>query len=755
MRREPMQVIPTSNSSLGRLAQQHSAVSTADRNKNNNIEYGDGNGKSPKSDGHDGCVVGQCVERRISGPPPLPTTHCHDDVTGVVVNNDCTGGTAATTCSDIAATSAAVDVNAKPVIPDVKLIPRDSNAYRLRSSHYHRPHCVEQQPPQPLQQHQQQQLRSCRSSESIDRLNLFADLTTHMLGSATDHQHRQPATSSAASSCRSSFVDPNGAGAGSSASSAGGGGGSSSAGRRSCCVYIDLGDYQTLLKHGQDDAVYSLPQPQCYGDETLRAVRLITEKYDTFKRRQLRALSFRDATVRSVGGRHQQQDDGTGGGGAGSFVSDATAITEEQTSTSVAATANISSASNSDVTSADVTKSTPDLIVQPTDFSSATSSAASAAATSSTLSRTIITLSRYGLESGLSASSVDDFTILSEVAAASSSSEGNGNAPEDDDRGMSKTDRLRIELFYRSRETEVYVCSCLADLFVGASGAESSDDPSRWIHLHTGVPVWLLNTGRAVRRRELVLVLADRRTGLPLWRDRISYLSNYGPASGSATAALEETRQNDDDVGGSAAAAVPPVHFLRLSSSLSKVVRLAMFSRRPADAFLARFRQFTADPNDDLWKISDLQTSATKTKSGTKASSSSTTKLLQLHRQRRTTTSGRRLRRNLAASKASISLPCVVVLVTRVDPRHPNFRAAFAHLLPPPPPAAPAAMGADVVASPVAATTDVAPMTSLSAPDDGPAVSSERVGDCEFSAAAAHQVAPLERPLAVGELLTC
>jgi len=76
---------------------------------------------------------------------------------------------------------------------------------------------------------------------------------------------------------------------------------STSAGRRS--VYIDLGEYQTLLKHGRQDAVYSLPQPHCYGDDTLRAVKLITEKYDTFRRRQMRAMSFRDATAAAAAGR--------------------------------------------------------------------------------------------------------------------------------------------------------------------------------------------------------------------------------------------------------------------------------------------------------------------------------------------------------------------------------------------------------------------------------------------------------------------
>jgi len=57
----------------------------------------------------------------------------------------------------------------------------------------------------------------------------------------------------------------------------------------------------------------------------------------------------------------------------------------------------------------------------------------------------------------------------------------------------------------------------------------------RWVHVHTGVPVWLLNSGRGRRRRELIVALAERRTGLPLWHDRITYLSNYAQADEATT----------------------------------------------------------------------------------------------------------------------------------------------------------------------------------------------------------------------------
>lgn len=281
-----------------------------------------------------------------------------------------------------------------------------------------------------------------------------------------------------------------------------------------------------------------------------------------------------------------------------------------------------------------------------TETLSTTTSEAASVGAPSILSRTVLTLSSCGLDS---TSSVHDATCPLEVEVA-----------DDAECGVSRIDRLRIEMFYRSHETEVYVCSCLADLFVGALG-RAGGAAGRWVHIHTGVPVWLLNSGRGQRRRELIVALAERRTGLPLWHDRITYLSNYSQADdGDAT----------DDTS----------HVMRPSSNLSSAVRISMFNRRSAAAFLDRFHRFTADPVDDLWKIGDYR-SGTDTSEG-----------WPWRRRRR--------RRHLDTSKDSISQPCQVILISRTDFRHRNFRAAFSHLLPssPPPETCPAESG-------VAATT--------------------------------------------------
>ena len=53
------------------------------------------------------------------------------------------------------------------------------------------------------------------------------------------------------------------------------------------------GEVQTLMKQEDEGQVYALPQPACYSDDTLKAVKLITNKYDTLERWKERAHSFR------------------------------------------------------------------------------------------------------------------------------------------------------------------------------------------------------------------------------------------------------------------------------------------------------------------------------------------------------------------------------------------------------------------------------------------------------------------------------
>lgn len=408
------------------------------------------------------------------------------------------------------------------------------------------------------------EMRPARSSESVDRLEALLDFSDYHGGSS-------------GKPLRSSFVDPNGPPS-----------------RRS--VYIELGEYQTLLKHSRnddDECLYSLPQPLCYSEDTLKAVKLITEKYDTFKRRQLRDLSFRDGAVTN---HRKGSPDGVE---PPPSVLPQSSVTESNNNKSNEEDCSVQGAATA---VADTVE--PD--VKPSVKGSARDDVAKPKQSGSLLLRDYCNT----LETGVDGASG----------------------------GLSKLNLMRIELFYRSQEASVYVCRCLADLFVGTSVGE---DSCPVVHQHTGVPVWLLNSGEGVRCRELLLVVAERETGFPLWQDKINYLSNYDEVS-------------------------PGVHSLHVSGSLRKTVRLHMFCQRSAAEFLARFHEIAADPNDDLWKISSKD--ATKKKSG------------QTKKVKKKTSSSRRKRSRL--SKASISQPCNFVHISRVDLLDPNFRAAFSGLIP-------------------------------------------------------------------------
>ena len=59
-------------------------------------------------------------------------------------------------------------------------------------------------------------------------------------------------------------------------------------------IYSSLGDLNLVgVKDDQDEKTYALPEPQSYGDGTLKAVKRITDKYDSLQMRKLRARSFR------------------------------------------------------------------------------------------------------------------------------------------------------------------------------------------------------------------------------------------------------------------------------------------------------------------------------------------------------------------------------------------------------------------------------------------------------------------------------
>ncbi|ELU10799.1 hypothetical protein CAPTEDRAFT_200239, partial [Capitella teleta] len=133
---------------------------------------------------------------------------------------------------------------------------------------------------------------------------------------------------------------------------------------------------------------------------------------------------------------------------------------------------------------------------------------------------------------------------------------------------------------------EVSVCQCAAELSTGKllPGQEEVDE---WQSVHTGVPVFVLDTGEGLRPRQLQVVLADNDTAFPLWQNRICYLSNYTSMTASE-------------------------HSFFLSESLSMKAKLTFKDDDEAAKFHSWFKDATSDPNDELWKVSSKKNAKKK-----------------------------------------------------------------------------------------------------------------------------------------------
>ena len=208
--------------------------------------------------------------------------------------------------------------------------------------------------------------------------------------------------------------------------------------------------------------------------------------------------------------------------------------------------------------------------------------------------------------------------------------------------GITQRDISRLELFYGSRDTIVAICRCLADvLFSEKSAGNQRSSPAGWRHAHTGIPVFVLNTGRGTRKRDLRVVLAERETGFALWHDKITYLSNYTTHEG-ATA----------------------FHTMQPSSRpIGDLVGLRFYDAAAAEDFHARFVRMTADPTDELWRVgtSGHRKSSTKKRwSLGRKSDAAATK---------------------TKTKRDISQPCNFAHVTNVKHLEPGLMSSLADMI--------------------------------------------------------------------------
>lgn len=99
---------------------------------------------------------------------------------------------------------------------------------------------------------------------------------------------------------------------------------------------------------------------------------------------------------------------------------------------------------------------------------------------------------------------------------------------------LSDSDLEKIEMFYRSHRTHLFVGRCLVNLYVTETDLVDGGRISRpriqdWKLTLTGIPVLIFNKGDTKSRdkRQIQICLAERGTGFPLWSDIIDSLSSY------------------------------------------------------------------------------------------------------------------------------------------------------------------------------------------------------------------------------------
>lgn len=182
--------------------------------------------------------------------------------------------------------------------------------------------------------------------------------------------------------------------------------------------------------------------------------------------------------------------------------------------------------------------------------------------------------------------------------------------------GVTEQDLLQVDTFYRSHKTDVYVCGCLANVYIGSTKAAYSND--QWVFSCTGIPALVLDTGEHKRERKLDIVIAEKGTGFTLWRETINNQTGYKAPNGN-------------------------FHTMRTASDSSKLAGLSFDDTAAAAEFYGHLDKLTADPNDELFKDG-------KGKGKKKKSVKDKRKKIKLPK------------------KSEISQPCCFVHVTKLDP---------------------------------------------------------------------------------------
>ncbi|KAL8606807.1 hypothetical protein ACOMHN_049636 [Nucella lapillus] len=108
--------------------------------------------------------------------------------------------------------------------------------------------------------------------------------------------------------------------------------------------------------------------------------------------------------------------------------------------------------------------------------------------------------------------------------------------------GVTDQDVQQVEMFYRSQKSEVTVCRCLANLYLGSAASKSSSASiptpmngsvssskysDLWEFVTTGIPLVVQDSREHRRNQQVMMVLAEKGTGFVLWKDAVTSASHY------------------------------------------------------------------------------------------------------------------------------------------------------------------------------------------------------------------------------------
>lgn len=186
--------------------------------------------------------------------------------------------------------------------------------------------------------------------------------------------------------------------------------------------------------------------------------------------------------------------------------------------------------------------------------------------------------------------------------------------------GITDEDVNQVEIFYRSQQTQVYVCKSLTNMYLSASkpsqvppqpqissdkkknGASTASQPQiqlpphpsdiakdEWDFSQTGIPVLVLDTGEHRRERKLRLVLAEKGTGFTLWQDEISHHTRY------------RTPHTN-------------FHTVSISTDATRLVGLSFDEGDAASEFAESFRSLVENSEEDLLTTSKKNSKKKKEK---------------------------------------------------------------------------------------------------------------------------------------------